>query len=99
MLRRLVPCLLVLVTATGCKTGWFGKNDEFVRKPSLLHELRVPDGVDPTEEEEDEWSFVSQEARGNQMLEKDPDPWWQMHFMSAKARNIERNLGIAGPDE
>ncbi len=26
-------------------------------------------------------------------------PWWQKHLMSPKAREIERNLGIAGPDE
>lgn len=35
----------------------------------------------------------------NNRRERDPAPWWQEHFMSEKARSIERELGIAGADE
>lgn len=46
------------------------------------------------EEEIDQWDYVGEEARGDRPREHDPDPWWQKWFMSSKARNIEKNLGI-----
>ncbi len=46
------------------------------------------------EEEIDQWGYVGEEARGDRPREYDPDPWWQKWFMSSKARNIEKNLGI-----
>jgi len=55
---------------------------------------RQTDYRDETEEEDDEWDFVGQEARGTQTRERDPDRWWHKWFMSEKARSIERNVGI-----
>lgn len=104
MLRASLFGLFAVASLTGCHTTymglpWFGKDDEFTRRPSLFDEIRPPSEADPTDSNADEWAFVAQEARGNQVLERDPDPWWQEYFQSPKARSIERNLGIAGPDE
>ena len=41
-----------------------------------------------------EWDFVGDEGRGDQVRERDPDPWFKKHLMSEKANSIERNLGI-----
>ncbi len=49
---------------------------------------------DTTDEEDDEWASVGEEARGNRPVEKDPDQWWRNWLMSGRARAIERNLGI-----
>jgi hypothetical protein len=95
---RPVPLLLVAsLVLCGCDT--FGKKPSPIQERDLWGSFTPTDQSDPTEEVVDDWSFVGTEARGNQMLERDPDPWWQMNFMSDKARMIERNVGIAGPDE
>jgi hypothetical protein len=54
-----------------------------------------PDDWDKgADEDAGEWDFVGDEARGDQVREKDPDPWFKKHLMSEKANSIERNLGI-----
>lgn len=85
--------LLISVQAGGCAlwkaTGNFTRETARAFKPTGTD---YRDGSTP--EELDEWSSVGAEARGDQPYELDPDPWWQRHFMSQDARNIERNLGI-----
>jgi hypothetical protein len=55
---------------------------------------RTHDERDPTEESGDEWGSVGEEARGDRVIERDPDPWWRKYVMSSKARSIESNLGF-----
>ena len=49
---------------------------------------------DTSQDADDDWGFVGQEARGDRPRERDPDPWWQQFVMSPRARSIEKNLGI-----
>jgi hypothetical protein len=95
---RAVP-LLLAAALLSCGCDAFKSKKTHVQKENIWSTLTPPDQVDPTEEGVDDWSFVANEARGNQMLEHDPDPWWQLNFMSEKARMIERNVGIKGPNE
>ena len=53
--------------------------------------MTAPDSPDFTEEEEDPYGYVGKMT--GRPVEKDPDQWYRQGFMSAKARNIERNLG------
>ena len=49
---------------------------------------------DPTGESEDQWREFTREARAAHVAEKDPDPWYRRWFMSEKARQTERHLGV-----
>ncbi|HUG90042.1 MAG TPA: hypothetical protein VML55_04360 [Planctomycetaceae bacterium] len=68
-----------------------------VREPAReTRRLTAPpaaDARDFSQDAGDEWSYVGEDARGNQTRERDPDTWWKKWIMSEKARNIERNLG------
>ena len=87
-----VACLAIF--ATGCNV-FRGSSDDNLLQRGGLSSLAPADESDPTEDETDEWSFVGNEARGNQMLEKERGDWFfKKYFMSAKANSIERNLGI-----
>lgn len=49
--------------------------------------------LDPAENPTDDWSEVREIGRGDaELVEDDPD-WYREKFMSAKARDIEKNLG------
>ena len=57
---------------------------------------RPTDYTDNAGEASPEWvQAAGREARGDRPMEKDPDPWFQKYFMSAKARDIERSMGIS----
>ncbi|RMG37357.1 MAG: hypothetical protein D6725_08995 [Planctomycetota bacterium] len=94
-LRRLIAALLVagsLTAASGCALVEPGK--EFFRQSWRIFRPKTSDYRDTTQEEvEDGWSFVGKEARGNQPIEHENDPF-KRYLMSPKARSIERNLGI-----
>ena len=49
---------------------------------------------DDTENPTDDWSEVREIGRADQELVEDDEDWYRKHFMSAKARDIERNLGF-----
>lgn len=49
---------------------------------------------DPTNESQDQWADFTREARAIHTAEKDPDPWYRKLFMSEKARQTERHLGV-----
>lgn len=44
---------------------------------------------DSTDEADDDWNFVGEDANGLRPMERGGDP-----LLSAKARSIERNLGV-----
>lgn len=64
------------------------------RQSARQFRFRDSDYRDTSEEVNDEWDFVGDEARQIHGVEKDPDQWYKRWFMSEKARSIERNLGI-----
>ncbi len=81
-----------LILQTGCSV--LEPLNESTRQ-SLRLMRPNPNGYrDPTAEEDDNWDFVGQLARGDRPRERDPDPWWGKFVMSEKARSIERNFGI-----
>ena len=68
---------------------------EMGRQTRRMFTFRPGDYRDMTDEETEDWTNnVGREARANQRFEQDPDPWWGKWIMSAKARSIERNVGI-----
>ena len=94
---RIPVSIFVVVIATalsGCRVMDAG--NEFIHGTWQLFRPKPTDFRDGTSEEadSDEWSIVGELGRGDQERERDPDPWWQNHVMSPKARSIERNLGI-----
>ena len=94
MSKRLTG-LLIILAVTGSLTGCtiFNSIPEMTRQSVRMFKPRPFDYRDTTEEDQDEWSYVGTEARGDRPLEHDPDPWFKRLFMSGKARSIERNLG------
>ena len=74
-------CALVQPAQTFTRSSWRA----FRPKPN--------DYRDVTDESEDQWAFVGEEARGTRPVEHDPDPF-KKFLMSEKARSIERNLGV-----
>ncbi|NOX54753.1 MAG: hypothetical protein GXP27_10000 [Planctomycetes bacterium] len=74
-------CALVQPAQTFARSSWRA----FRPKPN--------DYRDVTEESEDQWAFVGEEARGARPVDHDPDPF-KRFLMSEKARSIERNLGV-----
>ncbi|MBT4863700.1 MAG: hypothetical protein HON53_01085 [Planctomycetaceae bacterium] len=69
--------------------------DAMTRFTKRTFTFRPGDYRDMTNEETDDWSNnVGKEGRANQRFEKDPDSWWGKYIISAKARSIDRNLGI-----
>ncbi len=97
MLRASLLPVLLVAGLTGCET--FKRGADGILRPTTASAFTLADEENSADDEVDEWAFVGNEARGNRMLEKDPDNWWKKFVMSPKANNIERNLGIAGPDE
>lgn len=82
-------CLLCLLGALVAANAGCAQLD------SLRSYLTDNDYRDGTEEYSDTWtSIAGTEGRGDKLRETDPDPWWSFGVQSAKARDIERNLGI-----
>jgi hypothetical protein len=52
------------------------------------------DYKDFNEDEDDPYGYVGEIARGNEATVKEPDQWYRKNIMSARARNIEKNLGF-----
>lgn len=91
-----IVCGLLLTSGLFLQTGC--ALVDFTRQSTVntlrMFKPRQTDYRDETEEEDDQWDFVGQEARGTQKRERDPDRWWRKWIMSEKARSIERNVGI-----
>lgn len=82
-----------VVALSGCAA--MKSTHELTRQTLRQFSFRPTDYRDTTEEKEDPWSQVGLEGRGNQPRQKEPDPSWLRNLLSsAKARNIERNVGI-----
>lgn len=90
--RFVLTLFLLGALGNGCAMV---ESSRVAMKESMKSVTFSPNGYrDSTAEEEDEWDIVGKEGRGHMAPENDPDPWWQKYVMSAKARSIERNLGI-----
>lgn len=96
MKSLILTCIAIspaLFVSSGC-TSMIEPISELNRETLRVFKPK-PFDLDWTGEDEiDQWKYVGDEARGDRPKEKDPDPWYQKYIMSAKARNIERNLGI-----
>ena len=88
----LVFLLCGLFLQTGCTV--LKPMNEMTRHTLRKFRLKPTDYRDPTQEEDDNWEFVGQLARGNRSRENELDSWWGKYVMSEKARSIERNFGI-----
>ena len=94
MASRLLFCVAaagMLFLLTGCAVVDSGKAG--LRSTWKIFKPRPTDYQDPTEEEDDPWSSVGKQARGDRPIDKENDPL-KKYMMSSKARNIERNLGV-----
>ena len=49
---------------------------------------------DDTDEPTEDWSEVREIGRAGQVTVEDDEDWYRKWFMSAKARDIEKNLGF-----
>jgi hypothetical protein len=87
-IRTIAVWLLLasIVGFTGCSA--VGSTKKF------FSALKPPEEHVPADDPQEDWDFVGEEARKHRPTEKDPDPWWQMHVMSPRARAIERSLGV-----
>ena len=83
---------ILLAATTGCGLVESGRSS--MTEMKRMFRPRPFDGPVTQEDIEDEWGFVGQEGRAGQERERDPDPFWKNSIMSARARNIERNLGF-----
>ena len=89
----LVLLLAWVVGFSGC--GLMQPLNSMTRYTKNLFTFRGTDFIDPTEEVDDDWiTEAAQEARPDQIRERDPDQWYKKYVMSEKARSIERNLGF-----
>ena len=80
-LLQLTGCALIELGQTASRTTW------------RLFKPRPNDRRDITQEEDDPWSGVGEEARGDRPIDYENDPF-KKFLMSPKARNIERNFRI-----
>lgn len=95
MIRFRMPLVLfglVTVAVTGCSLVEHPKSA--MRRMTRMFTPNPEDWDKDADEDAGEWDFVGDEGRGEQVREKDPDPWFKKHLMSEKANSIERNLGI-----
>ncbi len=89
----IVVAMLGLCSFTGgCALVESGQ--DAARQTFRIFKFQPNDYRDFSEEQDDKWSFVGEDARGGMKRTRDPDQWFKQHFMSEKARNVERNLGI-----
>lgn len=82
---------VALLQLTGCAIIELGQTAS--RSTWKLLKPRPNDRRDMTQEADDSWSSVGEEARGDRPVDYENDPiknW----LMSPKARSIERNLRI-----
>jgi hypothetical protein len=91
-IRPLLALLLFSMLTTGCQV--VDATREMTRQSVSMFTPRGFDERDATEESGDEWGEVGKEARGDRVIERDPDQWWRKHVMSSKARSVEGNLGF-----
>lgn len=89
--QRLLPGLL-LVSMTGC--ALVESPATAMRRTKRMFTPNPTDWDSSAAEDQGEWDWVGDEARGQSEKEKDPDPWFKKFFMSDRANAIERNLGI-----
>ena len=88
---RLAAVSLLLPIVAGCQLTEHGRT--VTRQTLRTFKLRPNDYRDTSTEEEDKWSFVGKEGRGDRPLDDEGDPW-KKFLLTRKARDIERNLGI-----
>ncbi len=89
MLRRFCVSAVVVFglcfTASGCITAQGTK---------AFFAGIANDAPDPTDRADGAWDSPLKEGRGDMVREKDPDKYWGDWFMSPKAKEIERHVGI-----
>lgn len=96
MKRQALILMLVSGSLTGL-TGCTAMVDSARTAQRQLVRQFTPSPIDyrdPTAETVDNWADYTREARAVHTAEKDPDPWYRRWFMSEKARQTERHLGI-----
>lgn len=96
-MRRLATitlCATLAAWSTGC--NMMGTMQGMVSNATQALRPTSFDGWDPGSETGDPWvQQAGAEARGNRPVEREVDPLgFRNLFMSAKARDIEKNLGI-----
>ena len=85
-------CAWAAVGSAGCAVADMAEEAWFQTTRTLTP--RSAGYRDDTEEPSEDWSEVRELGRPDQeLVEEDPD-WYRRLFMSAKARDIERNLGF-----
>ncbi len=82
-----------LTTGTGCQS-MIDATRTSTRQVMRQFRPSPHDYRDPTAETQDQWADFTREARAAHPAEKDPDPWYRKLFMSEKARQTERHLGV-----
>jgi len=80
------------LSLSGC--AMFEAAQETSRQSFRALRAKSSDYRDWNEDEEDEFAYVGEIARGHEPPEKQSDQWYRRWFMSAQARNIEKNLGV-----
>lgn len=81
-----------LLLQTGCSTMY--SMHQATQQSLRAFRPKATDYRDPTEEEDHNWDYVGEIARGDRVREKEVDGFWGKYVMSEKARSIERNIGI-----
>ena len=96
MKRQALVLLLLCGTLAGLAGCATMIDSAQTAKRQLVRQFRPSpiDYRDSTEETVDQWADYTREARAVHSAEKDPDPWYRRWFMSEKARQTERHLGI-----
>ena len=89
-------CVGIFSIALSCQTGCslVTSGADAMRQTSRYVKPRPFDHKSMADEENDNWEWVGDDARGSQKREADPDRWWKKYVQSPRARDIEKNLGI-----
>lgn len=88
-IMRMLLFAALLVTASGCNSSLINHKALDPFRPNSN------DYRDASDDPGSEWDFVGDEGRADQttVIEQE-DQWFKKHLMSARARSIERNLGV-----
>lgn len=85
-------CAASALGSAGCAVADMAEEAWFQTKQTLTP--TTGDYLDPTEHVADDWSEVRELGRADQEPLEDDEDWYRKWFMSTKAREVERNLGI-----
>ncbi|NNJ25698.1 hypothetical protein [Alienimonas chondri] len=84
-------CVASCLGSVGCAVSDMAEEAWFQTKRTLTPSSEGY--LDPTENVADDWGEVREFGRPDQELVEDDPDWYRKYFMSAKARDIEGNLG------